>query len=229
MNFSLQTFDWQPLVLSFKVAGAALALTFWLGTFAAHWTARSRFWGRDLLDAIFLLPLVLPPVVTGYVLLVLLGRYGIVGAWLYQTFKWRLIFTPFAAVLASSVVAFPLMYQSAKAAFLNTDTHLLDAARSLGASKTHVFWTVSLPLSWTGLAAGAVLSFARALGEFGATIMVAGNIEGKTVTAPTAIYMAAENRDFRTAGFYALVVTIFNVLFVVGLNVWLRCSKRRQI
>jgi len=192
----------------------------------AHWMSRARFWGRDLVDALLLLPLVLPPVVTGYVLLLLLGRRGIVGLWIHRVLDWQLLFTPSAAVLASSIVAFPLMYQSARAAFINTDLHLLEAARSLGASRSRVFWTVTFPLAATGLLAGAVLTFARALGEFGATIMVAGNIAGKTVTAPTAIYMAAEGGDLQTAKMYVLVVGAFNLVFVVFLNTWLRRAQR---
>ena len=222
------SFDWQPIVLSLEVAFAALLLTFGTGTWAAFCVSRRRFWGRDLLDAIFLLPLVLPPVVTGYVLLLLIGRRGIVGMWLQNSFGVQLLFTPYAAVLASAIVAFPLMYGSAKAAFLGVDSHCVDAARSLGANRNRVFWTVTMPLSWTGLVAGAVLSFARALGEFGATIMVAGNIEGKTVTAPTAIYTAVDSGDYRTAGFYALVVALMNLFFVAGLNLWLRRSRREK-
>jgi len=168
--------DWQPVLLSLQVAAAALAVAFGLGTLAALGMAGRDFWGKELLEACFLLPLVLPPVVTGYALLVLAGRQGIVGLWLERHFEFRLLFTPYAAVVASAVVAFPLAYQSAKAAFVSVDPLLLDVARSLGAAPARVFWTVTVPLSWPGLAAGAVLSFARALGEFGATIMVAGNI-----------------------------------------------------
>lgn len=214
--------DWQPLLLSFKVAAAALLLTFGTGTLTARWMTSRRFRGQEILEGFLLLPLVLPPVVTGYVLLVLIGRQGVLGHWLESTLSLRLIFTPFAAVLASSVVAFPLMYQSAKAAFLSIDPHLIDAACSLGADKKRVFWTIAVPLAWPGLTAGAVLSFARALGEFGATIMVAGNIQGRTTTAPTGIYMAVESGDLRTAGFYALVLGLLNFGFLIALNIWAR-------
>ncbi len=220
--------DWQPLWLSFNVAAVALCFTFVSGTAVAYFMARRRFRGQDVVDALLLLPLVLPPVVTGTVLLLLIGRRGVVGSWLQNVFGVQLLFTPTAAVIASTIVAFPLMYQSARAAFLGIDQHLVDAARSLGARKARVFWTVTLPLSWTGLVAGAILSWARALGEFGATIMVAGNIAGKTVTAPTAIYLAAEDGDYRTAGFYAAIVTLCNLVFVVGLNVWLRHVRHQK-
>jgi molybdate transport system permease protein len=191
-------FDWQPVLLSLQVATAALVLSFVSGTGAALLTARRNFPGKDVLEGIFLLPLVLPPVVTG------------------------LLFTPYAAVLASTVVAFPLMYQSAKAAFVTIDPHLQDAAGSLGAAPRRVFLTVTVPLSWPGLLAGAVLSFARALGEFGATIMVAGNIAGRTTTMPTAIYSAAEGGDFRVAAIYSALLAVLNLLFIIGLNVWMR-------
>ena len=219
-------FDWQPVYLSLQVATAALALVFITATLAALWMAHREFWGKDIVEAVFLLPLVLPPVVTGYALLVLAGKQGPLGIWLENTFHFRLIFTPYAAILASSFVAFPLMYQSAKAAFLVLDPQLPDAARALGAAPLRVFWTIVLPLSWPGLVAGAVLSFARALGEFGATIMVAGNIVGQTTTMPTAIYMAAENGDLQVAGLYSVALAVFNLLFIIGLNIWLR---RRRV
>jgi molybdate transport system permease protein len=219
-------FDWQPVFLSLQIATAALALCFCSGTLAALWMAQRQFRGKDVLEALFLLPLVLPPVVTGYALLVLLGRQGPVGLWLEQTFQWRLIFTPYAAILASTAVAFPLMYQSAKAAFLTIDPFLHDAARSLGATPHRVFWTVTLPLAWPGLVAGAVLSFARALGEFGATIMVSGNIAGSTTTMPTAIYMAAEGGDARIAAAYSALLAILNLFFIIILSIWTRRARR---
>ncbi len=222
MNFSGLDFDWQPVFLSLKVASAALALVFVTATWAALVMARRQFRGQEIFEAVFLLPLVLPPVVTGYALLVLAGKQGPLGSWLQETFGFRLIFTPYAAILASSFVAFPLMYQSAKAAFVALDSQLQEAARALGASPLRVLWTIVLPLSWPGLVAGAVLSFARALGEFGATIMVAGNIAGQTTTMPTAIYMAAENGDLKLAGLYSIALAIFNLLFILALNVYVR-------
>ncbi len=219
-------FDWQPVFLSLQVAAVALALVFVTGTLAALLMAHHEFRGQDVVEALFLLPLVLPPVVTGYALLVLFGKQGPLGSWLENTFDFRLIFTPYAAVLASSFVAFPLMYQSAKAAFIVLDPQLRDAASALGASPLRVLWTIILPLSWPGLIAGAVLAFARALGEFGATIMVTGNIAGQTTTMPTAIYMAAEDGDLPLAGLYSFALGVFNLCFIIGLNVWMRRRKR---
>jgi molybdate transport system permease protein len=214
--------DWSPVLLSLRVALAALALVLVAGTLAARLMARRNFIGRDVLDGLFLLPLVLPPVVTGFGLLVLLGRNGPVGRLLEATFGVRLVFTVWAAVIAAAVVAFPLMYQSTKAAFEAVDPRLEDAARTLGAGEYRVFLRVTLPLAWPGLVAGTVLSFARALGEFGATAMVAGNIPGETTTVPLAIYFLADAGELRLAGWYALGISALSVLLVVGLNVWTR-------
>lgn len=211
--------DWAPVWLSLRVAGAALFVVAGAGTLAAWLMAGRHFRGKELLDALLLLPLVLPPIVVGYALLLLLGKRGPMGA-----LKW--LFTPQAAVLAAAVVAFPLMYGSAKAAFLSLDRDLLQAARVFGAKPARAFWTIALPLSWPGLVAGIVLSFARALGEFGATILVAGNIEGQTATMPTAIYSAVENGDWRVAGVYSLLLGSANLLFVCALNVWMRRKRR---
>ena len=220
-------FDWQPVWLSLQVAAAALALAFSLGTVAALAMAGREFRGKTLLEALCLLPLVLPPVVTGYALLVLLGRQSALGIWL-QSVGVRLIFTPGAAVLASAVVAFPLVYQSARAAFESVEPHGREAARSLGASPARVLWSITIPLAWPGLLAGAVLAFARALGEFGATIMVAGNIAGRTTTVPSAIYMAAEDGDLRLAGLYSALLAAINLLFLLGLGVWARRRRSRS-
>jgi molybdate transport system permease protein len=214
--------DWSPVWLSLRVALTALAAVFVLGTLAARWTARARFPGRDVVDGVFLLPLVLPPVVTGYALLVLLGRNGPVGRALEAAFGVRLVFTVHAATLAAAVVAFPLMYQSAKAAFQAVDPRLEDAARTLGAGEARVFASVTLPLAWPGIVAGTVLAFARSLGEFGATAMVAGNIPGETTTVPLAIYFLADAGELRAAGVYSLGIAALSMVLVVGLNVWTR-------
>jgi molybdate transport system permease protein len=215
-------FDWQPVLLSLKVASGALVLAFLAGVLAAHFLTARPFPGSGLVEAILLLPLVLPPVVTGYALLLLLGRNGVLGGWLERTFHAQVLFTPAAAVLASAVVALPLTFTSARAAFQNLDAHCLEAARCLGASGARVFWTVVLPLSWPGLVAGGVLAFARGLGEFGATIMVAGNIAGQTTTAPVAIYMAVEGGEWTTAKNYVLLLAALNFLFLIFLNLWTR-------
>jgi molybdate transport system permease protein len=214
--------DWSPVLLSLRVGLSALVVIFVLGTLAARAMTRRHFPGKDVVDGLLVLPLVLPPVVTGFLLLVLLGRNGPVGRFLEGAFGVRLLFTLHAAVLAAVVVAFPLMYQSAKAAFQSVDTRLEDAARTLGAGEARVFLTVTLPLAWPGLVAGTVLSFARSLGEFGATVMVAGNIPGETTTVPLAIFFLADAGDLRAAGIYALVISALSMAMVVALNVWTR-------
>jgi molybdate transport system permease protein len=214
--------DPSPVLLSLRVALSALAFVAVAGTLAARWITRRDFPGRDLVDGLLILPLVLPPVVTGYVLLVLLARTGPVGRVLDQWFGVRLVFTLHAAVIAAAVVAFPLMYQSAKAAFTSVDGRLEDAARTLGAGEGRVFLRVTVPLAWPGLVAGMVLAFARALGEFGATAMVAGNIPGVTATVPLAIYALADAGQLREAGAYALAISAFSLALVVALNAWTR-------
>jgi len=214
--------DWSPVLLSLRVGLSALLVIFVLGTLAARAMTRRHFPGRDVVDGLLVLPLVLPPVVTGFLLLVLLGRNGPVGRFLEDALGVRLLFTLHAAVLAAVVVAFPLMYQSAKAAFQSVDARLEDAARTLGAGEARVFLTVTLPLAWPGLVAGTVLSFARSLGEFGATVMVAGNIPGETTTVPLAIFFLADAGDLRAAGVYALVISALSMAMVVALNVWTR-------
>jgi len=214
--------DWSPVLLSLRVGLSALAVIVVTGTLAARAMTRRHFPGKDVVDGLLVLPLVLPPVVTGFLLLVLLGRNGPVGRLLEGAFGVRLLFTLHAAVLAAVVVAFPLMYQSAKAAFQSVDARLEDAARTLGAGEARVFLTVTLPLAWPGLVAGMVLSFARSLGEFGATVMVAGNIPGETTTVPLAIFFLADAGDLRAAGVYALVISALSMVLVVALNVWTR-------
>ena len=214
--------EWQPVWLSIKVALASLIFVVIFGVLFAHAMRKWEFGGKAAVEAIFALPLVLPPVVTGFLLLILIGKQGPVGRFLEEYFHTQIIFTPYAAVIAGAVVAFPLMYHSTKAAFQSIDTKLEDAARTLGANEWRVFWTVTLPLAWPGLLSGIVLSFARALGEFGATIMVAGNIPGKTQTIPLAIYFAAESNDMNQAGIYVLIISLITFSMILWVNLWAR-------
>lgn len=199
---------WVALALTLKVAGWATALNLVLGVGVGFLMARCRFPGRELLDAALTLPMVMPPTVLGYYLLVVIGSHGIVGAWLLEHFGIRLIFTWQAAVIAATIVAFPLVFKAARAAFENVDPQLEDAARTLGISETAVFFRVSLPLAWRGILAGLLLSFARALGEFGATLMVAGSIVGKTQTLSIAVYEAVQAGQDDTAHFLVAVTSI---------------------
>ncbi len=212
--------EWQPVILSLKVASISVVFVFFLGVLSAYIMRSINIPGKIALESLFTLPLVLPPVVIGFLLLVLIGKQGPVGIFLKNNFDTQIIFTPAAAVLAGIVVSFPLMYQSTKAAFESIDKTLEDAARTLGASEWRVFWTVTIPLSWPGLVSGLVLSFARTLGEFGATIMIAGNIPGKTQTIPLAIYFATESNDLVTAGMYVIIISVVTFSIIFGLNQW---------
>jgi len=199
---------WVALVLTLKVALWATVLNLLFGVAVAHALARRRFAGRELLDAVFTLPMVMPPTVLGYYLLVLIGTHSPLGAWLLQHFGIRLIFTWQGAVVAATVVSFPLVYKAARAAFETVDPQLEQAARTLGVQELGVFFRVSLPLAWRGILAGLLLSFARALGEFGATLMVAGSIPGRTQTLSIAVYEAVQAGQDDTAHFLVAVTSI---------------------
>jgi molybdate transport system permease protein len=173
-----------PLWLTLKVAGLATLVAFGAGVLLAFLVDRSRFWGREGLDSLCTLPLVMPPTVMGYYLIVVIGRKGWLGHWLQQTWGISLIFTWQGAVLAAAVVSLPLVYKTARAAFEGVDANLENAGRTLGLSETGVFFRVSLPLAWRGILAGSMMAFARAMGEFGATLMVAGNIPGRPKPCP---------------------------------------------
>jgi len=183
---------WTALLLSLKVAGFATAINLVLGIAVGFALARLRFPGRDLLDTLLTLPMVMPPTVLGYYLLVLMGRRSWLGAWLHDSFGINLIFTWQAAVIAAAIVAFPLVFKPARAAFEAVDGQLEQAGRVLGISEAGIFFRITLPLAWRGILAGVLLAFARALGEFGATLMVAGSIPGKTQTLSIAVYEAVQ-------------------------------------
>ncbi|MBO4121345.1 molybdate ABC transporter permease subunit [Cupriavidus gilardii] len=205
---------WVPLALSLKVAGWATAINAVLGVAAAVALSRWRSPLRDLVDAVLTLPLVLPPTVLGYYLLVLIGRRGVFGEWL-SSLGIELVFTWQGAVLAATIVAFPLVLKSARAAIEGVDPQLEHAARVLGVSEAGIVFRVTLPLAVRGIAAGVLLAFARALGEFGATLMVAGNLPGRTQTLSVAIYEAVQAGDDNTANLLVLVTSITCVVLLV--------------
>ncbi len=209
---------WIALQLSLKVALWATALNLILGVGIGYGLARGRFWGREVLDAALTLPMVMPPTVLGYYLLVILGRKGVVGAWLQDHFGITLIFTWQGAVIAATVVAFPLVFKSARAAFEAVDTQLEQAARVLGVGEVGVFLRVTVPLAWRGILAGLLLAFARAMGEFGATLMVAGSIPGKTQTLSVAVYEAVQAGQDDTANLLVIItsLTCMAVLLLAG-------------
>lgn len=209
-----------PIFLSLKVALIAVCIVFVFGLVVARFMARNDFMGKNLVESLIILPMVLPPTVLGYGLLIFLGKRGFLGRFLLEYFDFQIIFTWWAAVLASAIVSFPLMYQSAKAAFSSVDLSLERAARTLGTGEIRIFLTITLPLAWPGILAGLVLAFARALGEFGATLMVAGNIPGKTQTIPIAIYSAVESGEAELAQQLVLIITVLSFAALYWLNRW---------
>lgn len=219
--------DFSPLLLSLKVAAISTVIVFITGVFFARLFVRKHFFGKTVIESAFMLPLVLPPTVVGFALLILFGKHGWIGKWLLEWFDVQIVFTWIGAVIASIVVSFPLMYQSATAAFASLDNRLENAARTLGASEWRVFWTVAFPLAWPGLLAGLVLSFARGLGEFGATLMLAGYIPGKTDTIPMAIYFAVEAGQMEKATFWVVIIVALGFSTITWLNWWSRRNMRR--
>jgi molybdate transport system permease protein len=196
-----------PLWISCKTVLAATAVTFFLGIAAARWMARYQGQFKSVIDGLLILPLVLPPTVVGLGMLILFGKNGPLGQLLLK-FGTTVIFSWPATVIAATAMAFPLMYMTARGAFEQVESNIENAARTLGATEWRIFWAVTLPLAWPGVMAGAILSFARSLGEFGATLMLAGNIPGKTATIPVAIYFAVQAGDNREALLLVMIVLI---------------------
>lgn len=216
-----------PILLSLKIATIATAFSFLLGVFFAYILNKKRVPGKNIWETVLILPMVLPPSVTGYLLLIAFGKRGLIGGFLLETFDLQIVFTWIGAVIASCIVSLPLMYQNAKSALISMDPIYEKAAQTLGSSEWKIFRTVIFPLAWPGIISGIVLSFARAIGEFGATLMIAGNIPGKTQTIPTAIYFAVESGNTALANRLVLIMTIFSFVLILGLNAWLK--KRNYI
>ena len=210
--------NWFPLWLSLRVAGLATLVSLGLGLWIAYLLANRKFRGKELLDAVVTLPLVLPPTVLGYYLLVVLGRSSPLGQFYEWTFGTPLVFTWQAAVVASTLHAIPLLVKSARAAFDTVDRSYEKAARNLGASDWRVFWRVTMPLSRRAVIAASVLAFARALGDFGATLMIAGDIPGKTQTAAIAIYDAVEGGNTLVARVLVLALSAVAIGIVYAAN-----------
>ncbi|KQT36361.1 MULTISPECIES: molybdate ABC transporter permease subunit [unclassified Methylophilus] len=214
------------VLLSLKVAAWCVVILL-LPAMAMAWLlAKKRFWGQSLLDALVHLPMVLPPVVLGYMLLVLLGRRGWIGAWLYEQFHIQFTFHWWGAVIASAVMAFPLMVRSIRQALLQVNPLLEQAAQTLGASPIRVFLTITLPLSYHGLLTGSILAFSRSLGEFGATITFAGNLEGETRTLPLAIYSLTQTPEGDAAALRLVILSVLVSIFALLASQWL---ERRLI
>lgn len=208
-----------PAWISIKITAVSTVIIFFLGLAAAWFMANYKGKWKGLADGILTLPLVLPPTVAGFCILVLIGVHGPVGIFL-DLFDIRIIFSWYAAVIAAVVVAFPLMYKTSRGAFEQIDPNIINAARTLGASEWKVFWRVCVPLAWPGIAAATALSFARSLGEFGATLMVAGNIPGKTQTIPIAIYFATQGGNMKAAAVWVAIIFAISLTVMVLMNGW---------
>jgi len=210
--------SWHPVQLSFLVATTATLITFFLGIFAAFWMIGKRVRGRAVIETIFFLPLVLPPTVIGFILIIIFGSNSIIG----QGMEWltgnSILFTVAAAIIAAVVVAFPLMYQSIKTGFLSVDKNIIGAAKVDGASNWNMLLKIIIPLSYRAILTGTILGFTRSFGEFGATLMFAGNIPGKTQTIPTAIYFAIESGQTNIAWYYVLISISFSFVLLLSIN-----------
>ena len=215
----LGTVNLSPLWVTLKTSLTAIAIVFVLGLLAAWWSLRCPPRVRDVADAIFTIPMVLPPTVCGFLLLLLLGKNTPVGSWFIGV-GFPLVFSWVSTVIAAVVVSFPLMYRSARGAFESLDPNMLDAARTLGWNDARIFFRLMLPLSWNSIAAGTVLAFARALGEFGATLFLAGNYLGITRTIPIAIYFEWMNGNTGVALFWTAVILVFSFAVILFINLW---------
>ena len=220
----LVPFDFSPFWISLKISSLAIAITFCLGVSAAYGLLNYRGKWKSLIDVLLLSPLVLPPTVVGFLLLQLFGQNGIFGK-LLQALHFNIIFTWYAGVMAAVVVTFPLMYKTAQGAFEQVDHNLLLAAKTLGASELRVFSQIAFPLAAPGIFAGAMLAFARGLGEFGATLMLAGNIPRETTTMPLAIYTAVEAGDLQEAWIWTALTLSLSLSAIAGTQLWMMSRK----
>lgn len=225
----LSEYEWLAIALSLKVASVAVICSLPLGILMAWILVRCHFPGKSLLDSIIHLPLVLPPVVVGYLLLIAMGRRGVIGEWLYQWFGFSFSFSWRGAALASAVVAFPLMVRAIRLALEAVDIRLEQAARTLGANPLRVFFTLTLPLSLPGVIVGVVLAFARSLGEFGATITFVANIPGETRTLPLAMYTLIETPGAEAAAARLCVIAILLSLAALMAAEWLARWGRKRM
>lgn len=218
--------DFSPLWISLKTAFLATIITSIIGIFISYKMANYKGRGRGFIDGIFTLPLILPPTVIGFFLLLLCGKNGLVGKF-FMNFNKNIIFSWSATVIAATVVAFPMMYRTCRSAFEQIDKNMISAARTLGLSETKIFFKIAIPLAWPGIIGGLVLSFARALGEFGATLMIAGNIPGRTQTMPVAIFFAVESGDMNKAMLWVLIIISISFIMIFLLNYW--CDTQQKL
>ena len=221
--------DLSPLWISLETAAATIAIVFFLGVLAVWWVERlPNEATKILIDGIFTLPMVLPPTVAGFFLLVIFGNNRLVGRFFIDSLGIQIAFSWLATVLAAAVISFPLMYRSARGALVQVDKGIMEAGRSLGMTEWRIFWRLHLPNALPGIIAGGLLAFARGLGEFGATAMLAGNIAGKTRTLPLAVYAAVAAGDWDSAGVYVGIIVSICLVVVIGLNYYQYKTKQEQ-
>lgn len=225
----MSVIDWSPLWISLHTAAATIAIVFFIGVIIAWRVERLQSQSLKIFaDAVITLPMVLPPTVAGFFLLYFFGNNRFLGQLIYQLTGIKIAFSWLATVLAAAVISLPLMYRSARGALSLVDKGMLEAARSLGMTEWRIFWRIHLPNALPGIIAGGLLAFARGLGEFGATAMIAGNIAGRTRTLPLAVYSAVAAGDWDAAGWYVAVIVGICLLVVIGLNVYLYKTKQQQ-
>ena len=214
----LKNLDWSPLIISLKTGVVATIISFFLGIFAARKVIKTTSGKKAVIDGILTLPMVLPPTVAGFFLLLLFSKRRPLGIFLYEQFDIKVVQTWLGCIIAATVIAFPLMYRNARAAFEQIDVTLVYAGRTLGMSETQIFWKVVVPTAGPGIASGTILTFARALGEYGATSMLAGNIPGKTGTISQKIAMVIQDGDYLTAGIWVAIVILIALVIIVLMN-----------
>ena len=224
----LKNLDWSPLFISIKTGIVATIFSFFLGIYAARKVVKTTPGKKAIIDGILTLPMVLPPTVAGFFLLLIFSRRRPFGIFLFENFGIRVVQTWLGCIIAATVISFPLMYRNARAAMEQIDVKLIYAGRTLGMSDTEIFWKVVIPTAGPGIASGTILTFARALGEYGATSMLAGNIPGKTGTVSQKIAMVIQDGDYKTAGFWSVVVLLVGFLAMTAMNLLGNRRKKNQ-
>lgn len=224
----LENLDWSPLFISLKTGVVATFFSFFLGIYAAYQVMKTSLGKKSIMDGLLTLPLVLPPTVAGFFLLLVFSKRRPFGIFLYDVFGIKVVQSWVGCVVAATVIAFPLMYRNARAAFEQVDVNLIYAGRTLGMSEMEIFWKVILPAAGPGIASGTILAFARALGEYGATSMLAGNIPGKTGTVSQKIAMVIQDGDFLTAGVWVLIMVLLAFVIIVMMNL-IAGKKNRNV
>ena len=224
----LQELDWSPLLISLKTGAVATTISFFLGVYAASKVVKADVRLKAVIDGILTLPMVLPPTVAGFFLLLLFSLRRPFGSFLYEQLNIKVVQTWTGCVIAATIISFPLMYRNARAAFEQVDVNLIYAARTLGICEFKIFWKIIIPTAAPGIMSGTILTFARALGEYGATSMLAGNIAGKTGTISQKIAMVIQDGDYQTAGVWVIIIVIISFLIIFLLNL-ITSKKMRNV